>query len=433
MGADRAPAHAQRDNPSSPRMQKILHDNFGLLSWMPRLEGTTFDVSFVHFLLMFGYKLFSLFYPLYLASVGISLVSIGNIYFLTYAIISVGCLAMNYYIHKVNPARLAALGILGYGLFAFLMLLSQDLGVLYLAQMVLGLSAAAWLVSLKFILMNAKTESRAASFGWFYSMPTYATALAPAVGGLIIWKFGFPGVFLASLVIQLCNAAYAYLRLRRNPDALSYRSAPAQPAGAGQWRRYRAVLGLLNDRRNVLVMLSFIFATLVLGGIYRAFFVLLLEDIYGSQAEAIKFASAAAFMYVPCSILAIRLMGVSHKTRLVGAGIAAEGLAAAVLGVFYSALSLGAIFLLNVLDSMGALVMGAGKSAFFAKKLDQYKEEASTIDSVLTTLGPAVGGFVGGIGIACWGYRMTFALAGALVLVMGVYSFLLRFEERRAE
>ena len=39
------------------------------------MEKTTFDVSLVHFLLMFGYKLFSLYYPLFLISIGFSILN----------------------------------------------------------------------------------------------------------------------------------------------------------------------------------------------------------------------------------------------------------------------------------------------------------------------------------------------------------------------
>jgi len=317
-------------------MPKIIHDNQGLLSWLPKMEQTTFNVSFVHFLLMFGYKIFSLYYPLYLASVGISIMSIGGIYFLTYSIISISCFAINYYIHKTDPARLAALGIAGYGIFALLMLISQDLRVFYLAQVILGVSAAAWLVSLKFILMNSRVESQTKSFGWFYVMPSYATALAPAVGGIVIWKFGFPGVFLLSVIIQFINAIYAYARLKNNANVsdLKREGRETQKGEPGQIARYREVVRLINQRKNVLLMLSFIFGALILGGIYRAFFVLLLKDLSFTQEEIIRFTAAISFVYVPLSVLIIKLMGKLHKTKMVSGGIALEGLTAAIIGIF---------------------------------------------------------------------------------------------------
>ncbi|MDD3190537.1 MAG: MFS transporter [Candidatus Pacebacteria bacterium] len=413
-------------------MQKILHDNQGLLSWMPKMEKTTFDVSLVHFLLMFGYKMFSLFYPLYLVSVGISVMNVGSIYFLTYFVISVSCVVINFYIHKINPAKMAALGILGYGVFALMMLLSQNIFIFYLAQIVLGFSAAAWLVSLKFILMSSETENKTKSFAWFYAMPSYATAIAPAVGGAIIWKFGFQGVFFASLVIQFLNATYAFFCLRNNLDVSNYKKYKiVENKYSDQVKRYKEAFFILNGRKNVLLMLCFIFGALVLGGIYRAFFVLLLKDMSFSQDEIIKLTSALAFLYVPFSILVIKLMGKAHKQKIASIGMIAEGAASILLGVFYTALSVGAIFVLNILDSMGALALGSGKSAFFAKRLEKLREEASTIDSVMTTLGSALGGLLGGYAILFLGYRGTFFIAGILVFVAGIYSLSLKFGERK--
>lgn len=409
---------------------KIMHDNSGLLSWMPKMERTTFDVSFVHFLLMFGYKLFSLFYPLYLVSIGISVMEVGRIYFLTYFIISISCFAMNYYIRKISPAKLAALGVFGYGIFALIMLLSRDIFVFYLAQVVLGISAAAWLVSLKFILMNSKSENHARSFGWFYAMPSYATAFAPAAGGLIIWKFGFSGVFFASVVIQFLNAAYAYFRLGNNKEIMNFQRAGTE--SGKQMQRYKEVFAILNASKNVLLMLFFIFGALILGGIYRTFFVLLLKDISFSEESIIRLVSALSFVYVPFSILVIKVMERFHKAEIASGGMILEGAVSIIMGAFSSVLSAGAFFILNILDSMGALALGSGKSAFFAKKLEKFKEEASTIDSVMTTFGPALGALIGGILVSLLGYAGTFLIAGLAVFLIGILSLFFKFEERKS-
>jgi len=327
---------------------------------------------------------------------------------------------------------MAALGIFGYGIFALLMLLSQNIFIFYAAQVILGFSAAAWLVSLKYILMNAKTENHTSSFGWFYSMPSYATAIAPAAGGLIIWKFGFSGVFFASVLIQFLNAIYAYFKLRNNADVISSRETKklTPEENISQLKKYKEVFLILNARKNVLTMLFFIFGALILGGIYRAFFVLLLEDLSFSQEEIIRFMSLLSFVYVPFSILVIKLMDRIRKGRIASGGMVVEGAVSFLLGAS-SVLSVGAIIILNILDSMGALALGSGKSAFFAKKLKKYKEEASTIDSIMTTLGPALGGLLGGIAVSSWGYQKTFMLAGAVIFVAGFYSLFLKFEEKR--
>ncbi|MBU4016602.1 hypothetical protein KKF69_03950, partial [Patescibacteria group bacterium] len=102
------------------------------------MEKTTFNASVIHFLLMFGYKLFSLYFPLYLVSIGLSVISVGWVYLLIYATIALSTIATNFWIHKINPAKAASLGILGYGIYALLMLLNPGTFVFYFAQILLG-------------------------------------------------------------------------------------------------------------------------------------------------------------------------------------------------------------------------------------------------------------------------------------------------------
>ena len=92
----------------------LLENHQNLYSWFPKITKTTFNVSVVHFLLMFGYKIFSLYYPLFLLSIGMSVTNIGGIYLLTYSTIAIGSLVINYYIRRFNPAKIAAAGICGF-------------------------------------------------------------------------------------------------------------------------------------------------------------------------------------------------------------------------------------------------------------------------------------------------------------------------------
>ena len=56
---------------------------------MPVFKETTLKVSFVCFFLMTGYKLFSLYYPLFLAKKGFSLPEVGWNFFLIYLPIAI--------------------------------------------------------------------------------------------------------------------------------------------------------------------------------------------------------------------------------------------------------------------------------------------------------------------------------------------------------
>jgi len=51
---------------------------------IPKIEKITRDVTISHFSLMFGYKLFSLYFPLFLVARGFSLPEVGYTYLLIY-------------------------------------------------------------------------------------------------------------------------------------------------------------------------------------------------------------------------------------------------------------------------------------------------------------------------------------------------------------
>ena len=404
-------------------MLGIFESHLNIYSWFPKMEKTTFDVSLVHFLLMFGYKLFSLYYPLYLISIGFSVMNIGSIYMLTYFVIAVSSLAINRYIRRFNPSKVAAFGIAGYGVFALMMLSAHNIYIFYLAQIILGFSAAAWLVSLRLILMKAKSKSKSRSFGWFYSMPHYASVIAPLIGGAIILRFGFTGVFILSLIIQFANAFYAYTKLNGN---VKISSNNIDLKNKSPKNNYKKIYNHIKEDGVLMFVLISVFSALILGGIYRAFFVLFLENLSFSQSDIIKFIAIASVAYLPLSVIVIKIIGKLKNKKIISSGIVAEGFVTIVFGVFANMMSLFGLFIVMTVDSLGALAVGSGKSALLSKRLKEYKEEASVIDTILVTLGPALGAFVGGAAISSIGFENTFLFAGAIVFVFGIISWFIK-------
>jgi len=97
------------------------------------------DVTAVHFLLMFGYKLFSAYFPLFLASQGMSLPQIGYSYLLIYLPIALFAPLAGFFSRKTNPTLLMMLGIFGYGAYALAMIFGAQTAYFYFLQIGLGI------------------------------------------------------------------------------------------------------------------------------------------------------------------------------------------------------------------------------------------------------------------------------------------------------
>src|SRR3989338_2891007 len=113
-------------------------------------EKTTRNIALVHFSMMFGYKLFSLYFPLFLVEKNFTLPQVGYSTFLIYLPIALVATFVGFLNYKIN-------------------------------------SAALFFVSTRAILMSSSLENPNRTFAWFYTAPAYAAAIAPVVGALIIW------------------------------------------------------------------------------------------------------------------------------------------------------------------------------------------------------------------------------------------------------
>ena len=78
---------------------------------LPKIEKVTRDATLTHFFLLFGYKTFSLYFPLYLVSRNFSLAEVGYTYLLIYLPIVLFSPLVGFLLYKINPALLASLGI----------------------------------------------------------------------------------------------------------------------------------------------------------------------------------------------------------------------------------------------------------------------------------------------------------------------------------
>lgn len=383
---------------------------------MPKIEKITRDATISHFFLMFGYKLFSLYFPLFLVAKNFSLFQIGYTNFLIYLPIALFAPLVGFLNHRINPAILTAIGISGYGIYSLGMILSHSLFIFYLFQIVLGVSASLFFVSSRAILMGSKLEKPDRAFAWFYSAPSYADAVAPAVGAFFIWQFDFLGVFILSIILQFFNAIFCFRNLRKKTAHLT-ENIKIKDSG----QNYLKVLGSIKGKDFLpLVLVSFL--VLVLAGFNNTFFVLFLKNLGWSQNQILIFSSLLSFIFLPISIWVIKQVSRFKSEINIFHGTQIIGIFSVLLGSFASILNFYSAFIIMLGKYVGGLMAGAGRSGVMTTKLKEYPEESSAIDTIFSPLATAAGAIIGGLLIGSLGYPAIFVIGGILLFAAGRFA-----------
>jgi len=383
---------------------------------LPKIEKITRDATLVHFFLMFGYKTFSLYFPLFLVARSLSLPEVGYSYLLIYLPLSLFAPIAGHLNHKINPAILAGLGILGYAVYALGMLLIQGAILFYFWQVLLGISAALFFVSIRAILMGYPLENSDRSFGWFYSAPFYADAIAPAVGAFFIWRFDFAGVFVFSLILHLFTAIFCFIKLKKPAKPLIDNGFNLEDSQDNYKKIFKAL-----KTKTVLPFLSVSFSVLLLAGFYRAFFVLFLKDqLVWSQELILIFISVFSVLFLPISFLLIKYLEKTNSEKNVFHGGLSAGLFSIIFGFALPILNFLSVLLINLARSAGSLICNSGRSGLVSRCLKTEPEEASALDTIFAPLGVAFGALISGLLISFLGYQSLFILGGIFVIFVAL-------------
>ncbi len=387
-------------------------------AFLPKIEKITRDTTIVHFLLMFGYKLFSLYFPLFLVANNLSINQVGYSYLLIYLPIALFSPLVGYLNHKINPAILAFSGILGYGVYALGMILisPQDAswGILlfYLWQVLLGVSAALFFTSFRGILMGFPLKQPDRAFGWFYSAPFYAAALAPAFGAFLIWQFSFTGVFIASIIIHIINAFFCLFRLSKPAKTLV-------DFGFNLSHFKESFLFSFNKIKQKATAFLLIpsFAALLLAGFYGAFFVLFLEQELGwPENTVLLFVALSSLLFTPISLWVIKRLKKEETAKNILQGSIVAGIFIALFGILAPVLNFFMALMIYFGKSIGFLTTSSARSGLFSKRLKDFPEEAGVIDTILPALGVALGALISGFLIDVFGFELLFIFVGFFVI-----------------
>ncbi|MDI6591880.1 MAG: MFS transporter [Patescibacteria group bacterium] len=388
------------------------------MSILPRIEKVTRDATLCHFFLMFGYKVFSLYFPLFLIARGLSLPEVGYTYLLIYLPLAIFAPIVGFFSHKINSAILATIGILGYGIYALGMILIPPhqpwwrASLFYFWQVLLGISAAMFFASARAILISSSIASYDRAFGWFYTAPFYADALAPAVGALFIWKFDFIGVFIFSTILQIFTAIFCFSQLKKPTLKPLNKYFNFQKFQENYQKVFQEI-----KKPAILLPILISLSVLLLTGFYQAFFVLFLKDVLNwSQDLILIFGSVLSFLLLPISLWIINRVGKQESKKSIFEGSSITGIFSILFGLLLAFLNFSLILLIMLGKSAGTLMAGSGRSGLISQKLKDYPEEGGAIDTIFAPLGVALGALISGLLIGFLGYQLLFILGGILVI-----------------
>ncbi len=388
---------------------------------LPKDEKISRNAALSHFLLMFGYKLFSLYFPLFLIAKGMSLPQVGYTYLLIYLTIAIFSPLVGFANHRINPAKLAIAGIAGYGIYSLGMIFILSPILFFFLQVVLGISAALFFVSFRAILMGYPLKNHDRSFGWFYSSPIYANILAPAIGALIIWKFGFTSIFILSFVIHFFNIFFCSACLLKPAEALKDHGFKIQETVSNFQKIFKDIF-----QKNVLPFLLISFSTLIVGGFYGAFFVLYLKNSLSfSQNQILLFGSISSLVFVPISLLIIKRLAEKKSEKNIIEGGFISGLSSVLLGAGAGFLNFLTVLTITTVGSIGDLMANSGRSGLFTKKMKNYPEETAAIDTIFSPLGTAIGSLLSGVLIGLLGFNLLFIFGGLFILATTIIAKIL--------
>jgi len=385
-----------------------------------KVEPVARNVATSHFLLMFGYKLFSFFFPLFLLQKGFSLPEVGYTYLLIYLPLALAAPFVGILNHRINPALLSSIGIGGYGLYSLAMMYTESIAVFFLAQVLLGLSAALFFASMRAVLMGFKLKNPEKAFGWFYSAPFYVEAVAPLLGAFLIWKFGFFGVFAVSLGIHGINITMTLLKLysvtEKLKDQLGIRSIISNYTEITRKFFTKAILPFLLVSASVLLV----------GGIYRAFFVLFLKTLDWSDNGILLYGAVFSLIFVPISLYGVYRTARQHTKASITQGGGLYAAMSVLFGFFAPLLQFGGILFIMLFRSLGGLMVGTGRSGLFSRKFKIFPEEAGALDTIFAPLGVALGSLGAGLLIPHLGYPALFVGGGLLIGVTVIIAFIVK-------
>ncbi len=355
---------------------------------LSNIKKPIFIIPIIHFLLLSGYKLFSLYYPLFLDLKGFSLSYIGLNYFIIY--FCVGFFSLLFLLlKKGNIKVLLAISVFGYSFYSISMLFVSTLFQFLLMQVLLGFFSGLFYVSTRGIILF-KTKARTSEFQYFYLAPLISAILAPIIGGILIFIGNFPLAFLSSTFIYFITL-FPIFKLEKV-----------------EFLEEKIKFKIKNKRVLVLP-----FVVMCLVGFYRGFFVLFLKN-FGLTINQIiyLFFFANLILFLPLFFSARKLDYYDNKSLFFYFSIV-FAITTILLGFVQS---LVFIFILYLFEFSLSIFLRSEKSFLFGR-LHIFKKQRSIVDTAIESFGVAFGALLGGLLLIYFTLSNLFIIFGVGLLI----------------
>lgn len=387
--------------------------------FVPHFERVTRNSTISHFLLMLAYKLFSLYFPLFLLTKGLSVPKIGFIYLLIYLPIAIFSPLVGAVSYKLNPYLLVVCGIFGYLLYSLGMLFLPISFAFYFLQVILGISASLFFVGNRIMLIAAMLMKPARSFGWFYSASYYAAELAPLLGAIAIFFYGFKSVFILSILIYLIDIVLTVSNLKK-AEFFNYVETSF---GQSLSNFFSAAKKIFQPQIFPATLTSFL--VLFVGGFYSSFFLIFLKENGWSQNTILTYSSLSSLLLLPISFYGLYILSRNTSLKNIFIGSLLFGIFSLLIGQFGIFLGFVGILILNEVLDLGSFVSSSARSGFISRTFSSRPAEAGALDTIFSPLGVALGSLIGGLLIGYIGYSRIFISGGTLILLL---AFWLKFQ-----
>jgi predicted MFS family arabinose efflux permease len=366
-------------------------------------QGIIVSIPLAHFFILFGYKLFSLYFPLFLLEKGFSLLNIGYAYLLIYGSIAIVSPLLRKIFVGRDAVKLMQLAFLGFVFYSLGMIISRSVLEIFVWQVVLGVSSATFHLSSRLIISETRDSTK--GFSYFYAMPFIASFLAPLVGGILIVLSGFTEAFIFSISVYLSGIVFLRVTMKRKYIIHSRK------------RELEYVKKVLKGRWSFVLAFTVALVTI---GIYRSFFVVFLERVLElGKPEIVGWMVIGSLLLCLISLKTSELARRNEKNDIF-VGNLVSGVSSVVIALSHSVLVLFPAFLF---ENMGRWLSETGKSGFLAKNMKKDEEAAATIDTLLTSFCVALGSLIAGIVSEYIGIRPLFAASGILLIFSAILIY----------